>query len=99
MFENRLKNQAIEFMKFGTPTRLSPAHELRNGDSVKLKYGQFEIDVSNISITDIDNISGVIDAIENSNGDEVLEIGSPHNIQSGSQIAFKESNVFHCTLK
>jgi hypothetical protein len=95
MFETRSENKSIEFVKFGTSANMPSRHEPQNGDSVKLKYDKYDIDVCSISITSHENFSGVVDSVSISGKEQEEEIVSL-NIQVGDSIEFKEKHIFHC---
>ena len=98
VFERRLKSIPIKFMKFGTSANMPSGYKLKNGDSIKLKYDHYDIDVCKISFTSEESITGVVDSISDSNsGNEVDGIGNSLNIQIGTNVQFKEKNIFHCT--
>ena len=97
MFKSRAANQNIDFTKLGTSMNMPISHELTNGDSIKLKYEEYEIEVVSIESVNETNITGVVDSISNINSDDIFEIDGNINIKVGDKIEFKESNVFHCT--
>lgn len=50
MFETRPINQSIDYIYFASSGEIPTGEKPKNGDSVTLKYKQFEIAVENISI-------------------------------------------------
>ena len=96
MFEIRPINKKIAFMYFGIiPERMPSGKNPKNGDSVTLKYEQFEIEVQNITTIAEKKFSGVIASISDQEK-EAYEIGSPLNIRLNQKIEFNENMIFNC---
>ena len=100
MFETRPENQKIEYMYFGASQKMPSGETIKSGDSVNLKFKQYDVEVAQIVVINETSFSGIVKSISNNeNGKDVSEVGNPLKIQLNSSIQFTEDRIFHCTRK
>ena len=63
MFEKRPENQKIEYMYFGVPQNMPSGETIKPGDSVKLKFKQYEVEVDQIVVINEISFSGIVESI------------------------------------
>ncbi len=101
MFELRPSNQDIEFdPTLGTSRRMATNTTPKNGDTVIVKYREYELEITNITCNSGGFFYGKLGEIINSNTEESsFEFGAPLNISCGKTIEFSENNIFRLGRK
>ena len=95
MFETRPKNKEIDFMYFGAAQKMPSGEIVKNGDSVRLQYKQYDVVVEHITAITETSFSGTVDSISNKkSGEEVREIGVPLNIRLNDNLNLLKTRYF-----